>query len=117
MQHPAVATTHQRYHIPNLKRALEVFEVLAKNTDGINLSEIALITGYSKNSIFRIICTLEDCGYVLKKQRPPKNKDVAQAGGFGVCGLWGVEHCGARNGRSAKNARRLGRDCDAWHNA
>lgn len=30
MQHPAVATTHQRYHIPNLKRALEVFEVLAK---------------------------------------------------------------------------------------
>lgn len=31
MQHPVVATTHQRYHIPNLKRALEVFEVLAKN--------------------------------------------------------------------------------------
>lgn len=30
MQHSAVATTHQRYHIPNLKRALEVFEVLAK---------------------------------------------------------------------------------------
>lgn len=30
MQHPVVATTHQRYHIPNLKRALEVFEVLAK---------------------------------------------------------------------------------------
>ena len=68
MQHPVVATTHQRYHIPNLKRALEVFEVLAKNTDGITLSEIARITGYSKNSIFRIICTLEDCGYVLKNK-------------------------------------------------
>lgn len=59
---------HLRYHIPNLKRALEVFEVLAKNTDGVSLTEIAKITGYSKNSIFRIICTLEDCGYVVKNR-------------------------------------------------
>lgn len=62
------ATKHQRYHIPNLKRALEVFEVLAKNTDGISLSDIARTTGYSKNSIFRILCTLEDCGYVVKNK-------------------------------------------------
>ena len=68
MQHTEAAAPHQRYHIPNLKRGLEVFEVLAKNTDGISLSEISRITGYSKNSIFRIICTLEDCGYVVKNK-------------------------------------------------
>ena len=68
MQHTEAVAPHQRYHIPNLKRGLEVFEVLAKNTDGISLSEISRITGYSKNSIFRIICTLEDCGYVVKNK-------------------------------------------------
>lgn len=57
---------HERYHIPNLKRALEVFELLAKEPDGKGMSEISRTTGYSKNSIFRIICTLEDCGYVVK---------------------------------------------------
>ncbi len=57
---------HERYHIPNLKRALEIFELLAKNPAGLGMSEIARRTKYSKNSIFRIICTLEDCGYVVK---------------------------------------------------
>ncbi len=57
---------HERYHVPNLKRALEVFELLAKNPEGMSLPMIARTTGYSKSSIFRIICTLEDCGYVRK---------------------------------------------------
>jgi Fe-S cluster assembly ATPase SufC len=57
---------HERYHVPNLKRALEVFELLAKNPEGMSLPEIARATAHSKSSIFRIICTLEDCGYVRK---------------------------------------------------
>ncbi len=66
---PRTSTTkksHERYHVPNLKRGLEVFELLAKNPDGLTLPEIAKLTKYSKSSIFRIVCTLEDCGYVLK---------------------------------------------------
>ena len=58
--------SHERYHIPNLKRALEVFELLAKNPNGLSLPKIASTTGYSKNSIFRIICTLQDCGYIKR---------------------------------------------------
>ncbi len=57
---------HERYHVPNLKRGLEVFELLAKNPDGMTLPEISKTAGYSKSSIFRILCTLEDCGYVAK---------------------------------------------------
>ena len=45
---------HERYHVPNLKRGLEVFELLAKNPDGLTLPEIAKTSGYSKSSIFRI---------------------------------------------------------------
>ena len=66
MKKEAIHTPHERYHVPNLKRALEVFELLAKNPDGMSLPEIARTTGYSKSSIFRIVCTLEDCGYVRK---------------------------------------------------
>ena len=61
-------TSHERYHVPNLKRGLEVFELLAKNTDGLTLPEISKMAGYSKSSIFRILCTLEDCGYVAKNK-------------------------------------------------
>lgn len=60
------APSYERYHIPNLKRALDVFELLAKNNGGLTLSEISAATKYSKNSIFRIVCTLQDCGYVSK---------------------------------------------------
>lgn len=62
-----VKKSYERYHIPNLKRALDVFELLAKNPGGLTLSEISSETKYSKNSIFRIVCTLQDCGYVVKE--------------------------------------------------
>lgn len=58
--------SYARYHIPNLERALEVFELLAKHSEGLTLSGISSMTKYSKNSIFRIVCTLQDCGYVVK---------------------------------------------------
>lgn len=61
-------SNHERYHVPNLKRGLEIFELLAKNTDGMTLPEISKTTRYSKSSVFRILCTLEDCGYVMKKE-------------------------------------------------
>ena len=61
-----VKSNHERYHVPNLKRGLEVFELLAKNPDGMTLPQIAKTAGYSKSSIFRILCTLEDCGYISK---------------------------------------------------
>lgn len=60
------AGAYERYHIPNLKRALDVFELLAKNNDGMTLPELCAATKYSKNSIFRIVCTLQDCGYIVK---------------------------------------------------
>ncbi len=58
--------SYERYHIPNLKRALDILEILAKNTNGMTLGEIAKAAKYTKNSVFRIICTLQDCGYVRK---------------------------------------------------
>ena len=53
------------YHVPNLKRALLVLELLSENRDGMTLSEIEALS-VPKNSIFRITATLMDCGYLLR---------------------------------------------------
>ena len=78
--------SHERYHVPNLKRALEVFELLAKNPDGLTIPEIVKITHYSKSSIFRIVCTLEDCGYVVNDARVVRMSRKLAALGYAAFG-------------------------------
>ena len=62
----AKTKSYERYHIPNLTRALSILEILAKHPDGMTLGEISREAKFTKNSVFRIICTLQDCGYVRK---------------------------------------------------
>ncbi|VGO13865.1 Transcriptional regulator KdgR [Pontiella desulfatans] len=58
---------NERYHVPALKRALEVVEHLAGcGRDGASLSELTDRLGYPKNSIFRITTTLLDMGYISR---------------------------------------------------
>lgn len=78
--------SHERYHVPNLKRALEVFELLAKNPDGLTIPEIVKITHYSKSSTFRIVCTLEDCGYVVNDARVVRMSRKLAALGYAAFG-------------------------------
>lgn len=54
------------YHVPNLKRALLVLELLGGNRGGMTLSEIVEALSVPKNSIFRITATLLDCGYLSR---------------------------------------------------
>jgi DNA-binding IclR family transcriptional regulator len=54
------------YHVPNLKRALLVLELLSENRDGMSLSGIAETLSVPKNSIFRITATLLASGYILR---------------------------------------------------
>ena len=58
---------NERYHVPALKRALEVVERLAEcGRDGASLAELTVTLGYPKNSIFRITATLVDMGYLSR---------------------------------------------------
>jgi DNA-binding IclR family transcriptional regulator len=57
-----------RYHVPNLVRALRVFEFLADRPEGVGVSEIAEEMGIPKNSAFRIAATLSDYGYLLRDE-------------------------------------------------
>lgn len=57
-------TESSKYSVPNLERALHVFELLSQHKEGLIISQIAKILGVPRNSIFRICSTLLDQGYV-----------------------------------------------------
>ncbi|MFK7900071.1 MAG: IclR family transcriptional regulator [Cyclobacteriaceae bacterium] len=53
-----------RYSVPNLERALKIFELLAEHREGLITAEIVRKLGYPKNSVFRICNTLINQGYL-----------------------------------------------------
>ncbi len=60
----AAAVSTRRYHIPSLERALGVMECLAKEPQGLGISDLASRLGVPKNSVFRIATTLVAHGYL-----------------------------------------------------
>ena len=56
--------TNSKYHVPNLERALELFELLSENPQGLTISEMSTILNFPRNSVFRIITTLNNNGYL-----------------------------------------------------
>lgn len=73
-----------RYIVPNLDRALSVFELLAGFPRGLTVSEMSEHLGIPKNSAFRISITLESRGYLVRdveKRYRLTRKFVMLAGG------------------------------------
>ena len=61
-------STSNTYNIPSLERALRIMEFLAKQPKGCGASEIADQLGYPRNSVFRILRTLNMHGYVWRNE-------------------------------------------------
>ena len=57
-------TVLSKYSVPNLERALHVFELLSHHKEGMIVSQIAKELGVPRNSIFRICATLREQGYI-----------------------------------------------------
>lgn len=53
-----------KYSVPNLERALHVFELLSHHKEGLIVSQIAKELEVPRNSIFRICSTLREQGYI-----------------------------------------------------
>lgn len=60
-------TLDERYHVPSLVRALQIFELLAKEPESLGISEISTRLSLPKNSVFRILTTLADYGYLNRE--------------------------------------------------
>lgn len=62
-----MATTIQnKYHIPILEKGMQVIELIAKHQKGLTVQEMVNSLEYSKTSIYRIVCSLEEMGYLRK---------------------------------------------------
>lgn len=56
------------YIIPNLRRAFEILDRIAKGANGVSYMELLAEFKCSKTTLFRILATLEDSGYVSTSQ-------------------------------------------------
>ena len=52
--------------MPNLERALELFELLSENPQGLTISAMSTILNFPRNSVFRIITTLNDNSFLIR---------------------------------------------------
>jgi len=57
-----------KYQVPNLDRALRIMEFLADNPSNATKAEIARELKFSNNSVYRIVSTLEENGYIIRNE-------------------------------------------------
>ncbi len=57
---------YKRYHIPNLVKAIGVWDVLSESENGLTQLELMKTTGFAQSAVFRILATLQDYGLVDK---------------------------------------------------
>lgn len=70
------AFKYERYHIPNVAKAISVVRVLSKRPDGMTRSQISACTEFSESIIFRILYTMSDYGMVVKN--PDKSYSISK---------------------------------------
>lgn len=58
-----------KYLIPSIARALNILEYLARDKHEATIAEIAAAFDYPKNSVFRVMKSLETYGYVEEESR------------------------------------------------
>lgn len=61
--------SENKYLIPNISRALKILEYLTSEKTEASIAQIAADFSYPKNSVFRIIKTLEHYGYIEESER------------------------------------------------
>jgi len=59
---------NSKYHVPNLERALDILELLAKHPAGLTVADITKTLQISRNSVFRITATLINHEYLLRDE-------------------------------------------------
>jgi len=64
----SVESEKSKYQVPNLDRALRIMEFLSEKPRGATKAEIARVLKYPNNSVFRIVSTLEESGYVVRNE-------------------------------------------------
>jgi DNA-binding IclR family transcriptional regulator len=59
---------NDKYHVPNLTRAINIIELLSEHPEGLNATEITSKLKVPRNSVFRITQTLREHGYLVRDE-------------------------------------------------
>lgn len=62
-------TSQNKYNIPILEKGMEVIELIAQHPKGLTIQEMVNLLDHSKTSIYRIVCSLEEMGYLRKNKQ------------------------------------------------
>lgn len=57
-----------KYLVPGLERGLKVLELFDENHNRLGLNDISKALGINRSSAFRLVWTLEHCGYLLRDE-------------------------------------------------
>ncbi len=60
------SSSQSKYYIPILAKGMELIELIAQHPQGLTIQEMVNILGQPKTSIYRIVCSLEEMGYLRK---------------------------------------------------
>jgi DNA-binding IclR family transcriptional regulator len=58
-------TMEKNYSVPNLERSLEIIEFLSREKREFTITELARKIDFPRNSVFRIVKTLQQKGYIV----------------------------------------------------
>ncbi len=78
--------SESKYNVPNLERALKMIEFLSKQPKSFGISEIADHLSYPKNSVFRILKTLVNQGYMIENSNQYQLSTKFLAVGYNALG-------------------------------
>jgi DNA-binding IclR family transcriptional regulator len=67
-----IANGDSPHKVPNLDRGLSVFELLSRHDNGLTASEISHCLAIPRNSMSRILATMEDRGYLNRDHKTKK---------------------------------------------
>ncbi len=62
-------SSQSKYNIPILAKGMELIELIAQHPTGLTIQEMVNILSHSKSSVYRIVCSLEEMGYLRKNQQ------------------------------------------------
>jgi DNA-binding IclR family transcriptional regulator len=62
----AEPSSQSKYYIPILAKGMELIELIAQHPEGLTIQEMVNILEQPKTSIYRIVCSLEEMGYLRK---------------------------------------------------
>lgn len=70
-QESELTKNDDRYLVPGLVRGLAILQAFDQQTQEMTITEIAEILDVNRSSAFRLIYTLESCGFLRKASQKP----------------------------------------------